>query len=291
MKKILNLFLMLSLIGLMSSCIMNEDGTLSNEIQAAGIIINPASLTLKTGNSHKLIAIVIPMEFNKTITWESLSPEIASVNANGIVTAIKKGKVRIIATADNVTAACNVTVTGEGSVDPDDDEDDPVVVFPKLDEIFSGNLTVTENTTGNWWTNVAISNFTCEFIEKLEDGVFVFDMKGFWFPQMEGSGSYNWAKAGDKVLYYAIPVTINVKDPENPTYTVTHPDDSASHCILTVNEGVKDKFWWVGFEPVSDKAIEIDYKKKEMTFHYNVSAGESGKWNLDYDFILTMIWD
>lgn len=275
---------MLSLIGLMSSCIMTEDGTLSNEIQAVGIVINPASLTLKAGSTHKLIAVVLPMELNKTIIWESLSPDIATVNINGVVTAIKKGKARIIATTDNVTATCNLTVTGEGG-------DEPVVEIPKLNEIFNGNLTVTENTTGNWWVNVNVPNFTCEFVEELEEGVFVFNMKGFWYAQMEDAGSNNWAQPGDNVEYYSIPVTINVKDPKNPTYTVGLNEEGNAFCILTVNKGIQDKNWWVGFEPVTDKAIEIDYKDKEMTFHYNVSAGENGKWNLDYDFILTMIWD
>lgn len=279
MKKILNLFLALSLIGIMASCIKTDDLKPTPDSKVVAIVIDPASTTIEVEKTQQLKAIVLPIELSNKVVWETTDSKIVTVSEKGLITGIKEGSAIVSAKGDNITATCKVTVTKK----PAD--------IPRLDEIFSGKLTVIENTTGGWWTDVLVPNFTCEFEEEIEKGIFVFNMKGFWYAQMEGADANNWAQNGDQVKYYSIPVIINVQDPENPTYTVTHPDDSDAHCILTVNEGVQDKAWWVGFEPVKNKKIQINYDRKEMTFHYNVSAGENGKWNLNYDFILSMSWE
>lgn len=55
--------------------------------------------------------------YNKTITWESLTPETASVDNNGIVTGISLGKAIIQATCDGKSAVFETEVIDESSID------------------------------------------------------------------------------------------------------------------------------------------------------------------------------
>ena len=77
------------------------------------------STTLTIGNSETLEATVEPKDAtDKTITWKSSNEEVATVDANGTVTALKAGQATITATAtngtaettDDKTANCVVTV-------------------------------------------------------------------------------------------------------------------------------------------------------------------------------------
>lgn len=57
---------------------------------------------MKVGETQTLIASILP-EFaeNKDLKWKSSSRKIATVDENGVVTALKKGKVTITATAQD----------------------------------------------------------------------------------------------------------------------------------------------------------------------------------------------
>ncbi len=77
------------------------------------------STTLTIGNSETLEATVEPTDAtDKTVTWKSSNEEVATVDANGTVTALKAGQATITATATNGTdeitddksANCVVTV-------------------------------------------------------------------------------------------------------------------------------------------------------------------------------------
>ena len=79
-----------------------------------GVTLNPASLSLFTGDNATLTATVEPGNAtNKNVTWSSDKPEVATVE-NGEVTAKAAGTVTITATAadgSGVSATCTVTVT------------------------------------------------------------------------------------------------------------------------------------------------------------------------------------
>ncbi|MBQ6497958.1 MAG: Ig-like domain-containing protein [Bacilli bacterium] len=85
---------------------------LSSEVQATGITLNKTTLTLEEGDIETLVATVIPANAtNKTVTWTSNDPSIASVDSNGLVTAREDGTATIIARTNNgFTATCEVTV-------------------------------------------------------------------------------------------------------------------------------------------------------------------------------------
>ncbi|RHT01808.1 hypothetical protein DW904_06045 [Ruminococcus sp. AM42-11] len=84
-------------------------------VKVSGIILNQTSLTMTSkGQTASLTATVNPGNAaNKSITWSSSDSSIATVNANGTVTAIANGTADITATAadgSGVSAKCSVTV-------------------------------------------------------------------------------------------------------------------------------------------------------------------------------------
>ena len=105
-------------------------GTLSvtdPTIPVTGVTLNKASTTLTVGGSERLTATVAPSDAtDKSVTWASSNTAVATVDANGTVTAVSAGKATItVTTADGAkTATCTVTVrtnsSGGGSYVPSD---------------------------------------------------------------------------------------------------------------------------------------------------------------------------
>ena len=82
-------------------------------VAVTGISVVPATLTLTEGESETLTATVLPSNAtNKDVTWSSSSAAVATVDANGKVTAVKAGSATITATTvdGGKTATCSVTV-------------------------------------------------------------------------------------------------------------------------------------------------------------------------------------
>ncbi len=75
------------------------------------ITLSQYSASLKVGESVTLTATVLPEDAtDKTITWSSSNEAIATVDANGKVTAVALGNANITAKCGEVTATCAVTV-------------------------------------------------------------------------------------------------------------------------------------------------------------------------------------
>lgn len=82
--------------------------------KAGGVRIDDKELTMSAGETKEIIATVIPETAeNKNLTWVSSNPEVATVDENGIVTAIANGKTTITCKTEvgGYTASCNITVT------------------------------------------------------------------------------------------------------------------------------------------------------------------------------------
>ena len=87
----------------------DEDPT----VEVTGVSLNKQETTIKVGNLERLIATIEPNNAtNKNVTWSSSNKTIATVDSNGVVTGVKKGKAKITATTEdgNHTATCNVTI-------------------------------------------------------------------------------------------------------------------------------------------------------------------------------------
>ena len=106
MKKSLLLVIgTLFFLSLLSSC-YKEPG----DIAVASVKLSETMLNLHIGESAALTATVTPENAtNKSLTWISSNTSVASVS-NGVVVALNEGSSIIMATAENVTAMCAVTV-------------------------------------------------------------------------------------------------------------------------------------------------------------------------------------
>ena len=77
------------------------------------VSLDKTALTMKVGEEKALTATVLPENAeDKSVSWSSSAPDVASVDQNGKVTAIKPGTANItVKTADGgKTAVCAVTV-------------------------------------------------------------------------------------------------------------------------------------------------------------------------------------
>ena len=96
-----------------------KTATISITVKAAGTVTVPVSMvsvsgskTVSVGSTTKLSATVSPSNAtNKTVTWGSTDPKVATVSSDGTVTGVAKGSARIVATAGNVSAAFDVSVS------------------------------------------------------------------------------------------------------------------------------------------------------------------------------------
>ncbi len=70
------------------------------------------AVSVTAGQSVQLSASVTPSAYTGGVTWTSSKPSIATVDANGVVTGLKKGKAKITAKAGKKKATITVNVTG-----------------------------------------------------------------------------------------------------------------------------------------------------------------------------------
>ncbi len=87
-------------------------------IRPKSLELTPTEATVGVGATTPFIALISPEDsFDKTITWTSDSPEIATVSTDGVVTGVAEGKAIITATTINgITATVTISVTDDISV-------------------------------------------------------------------------------------------------------------------------------------------------------------------------------
>lgn len=82
-----------------------------------GVTIDPAEVALYVDDTAQLSAVVLPEDAtDKTVTWKSDNEAVATVDENGLVTAVGAGEAIITVTTNDhmETSTCTVTVTAYG---------------------------------------------------------------------------------------------------------------------------------------------------------------------------------
>lgn len=96
-------------------------------VAVENIALNKSTLTIAKNGSAQLTATIKPDDAtDKTITWDSSEKTVATVDENGLVTAVSPGETTITATAGEKSATCVVTVS---------DEEDLIATFTNKDSI------------------------------------------------------------------------------------------------------------------------------------------------------------
>lgn len=81
-------------------------------IPITGITLNKTKADMVAGETLQLTATIAPEDASsKEVGWKSSDESIATVDRKGLVTAKKAGKVTISATANKITATCEITIT------------------------------------------------------------------------------------------------------------------------------------------------------------------------------------
>ena len=101
--------------------------TVSITVPATSVTLDKTELTIEKGKSETLTATVNPSNAtDKTVTWKSSNPAIATVDQDGKVTAKELGNVVITVTTKDgsKTATCSVTVKRPANTEPIGDDGD-----------------------------------------------------------------------------------------------------------------------------------------------------------------------
>lgn len=102
MKKRRILLLVLAVSLLLCSC---------GEVKIESITLSKNAAELKEGESVTLSAVVAPENATESYGWKSADESVATVDENGVVTAVAPGNTNILAVSESgKTAACSVTV-------------------------------------------------------------------------------------------------------------------------------------------------------------------------------------
>jgi len=101
--------------------IVSDPGGQGGPICVRSVAITPDSVSLNVGNTKALTAIITPADAQiASVVWTSDNDAVATVDQNGVVTAVAKGNATITVTVTDVddcveTATCVVTVTKTSS--------------------------------------------------------------------------------------------------------------------------------------------------------------------------------
>ena len=80
-------------------------------IEVTSVSLDRTTLSMEIGQTTMLVATVSPADAtDKTVKWTSSSPSVASVDDNGVVSALQEGSTAITASAGGKSAVCLVTV-------------------------------------------------------------------------------------------------------------------------------------------------------------------------------------
>ena len=118
---------------------VSSDCLIRVERPVESVVLNPDNSVLEVGESLPIVATVLPEDvIDKTVVWTSSNTTVATVDENGVVTALAPGECVIMASCANVMGTCQIRVK-----DPFIPADSIVVIGSK-NEIEIGEILVLE---------------------------------------------------------------------------------------------------------------------------------------------------
>jgi uncharacterized protein YjdB len=174
----------------------------------SSVNVTPSTLSLKPGETATLTAEVLPENaIDKTVTWSSENPEIATVDGSGKVTAVAPGETVITAAAGGKSGTCavkvNDVITYELKINPEECE-------IAVGEILDFTYTLTRYVNGEPGDPTQVSNVTLA--------------------------------SSDGSIAYVEDDTVEGKAPGTATITATYTPEGADAITATAAVTVKDKY-------------------------------------------------
>lgn len=173
----------------------------SAALPSTGILLDFTTLTLPVNETYKLTATMTPEDTTDTVTFTSSDIAIATVQADGTVTAFAPGTATVTATTTSgLTAQCVVTVT-------------PVTIQVAGVALDSTALTLTEGLTGKLTATVLPTDATDKTVTftSSDAAVAAVDANGLVSALKPGTAVIT-AKAGDKTAQCTVTVNSKVID-------------------------------------------------------------------------------
>jgi len=138
----------------------SNDGNVIKVVEPKKIEVDNKKISINVGGQQKIIAKVLPNNANKSVTWRINKPDIASIDNNGVVTGLSKGKAMVtVKTVNGIEEFIEVTVT-----------DNYVSVLElKIDKKNLNNGKIKVGDTIDIHYNVSPSNATNKGVELTQD--------------------------------------------------------------------------------------------------------------------------
>lgn len=96
---------------------VNQAGKKGRYVEVQSVSLDSPTLSMQVGDTERLTATVYPSNASeKTLTWTSNNPSVATVSQSGLVNAVGAGTAVITVKAGEKTANCSVTVSPKKSV-------------------------------------------------------------------------------------------------------------------------------------------------------------------------------
>ena len=243
------------------------------EVKVEGIILDKSNCNLFVGDKTTISATVLPENAsNKKVVWISNNPDIASVNAEGTVTALNPGNAVITATTEDgaYTAECEISVV-ERKVESIEIIEEPIKTtyiqnYEGLD-VTGGKIRLTYN------------DETTEEIDMTKDMVSGFDNTTLGPQTLTVTYEGNTAIFEVTIIEKEL-VSIEIAQQPNKTTYIQNYEDldvTGGKIRLTYNDGTTEeidmaKEMIIGFDntEVGPQTLTVTYEGKTTTFEIAV---------------------
>ncbi len=235
----------------------DNNGGGGNNISVTGVNISDSNVVLNTNQTRDLDATVAPNNAtNKAVSWSSNNTNVATVNNNGVVTAVSAGTatVTVTTTDGGFTATSRITVNGNNPPPPPPPP--------------SGNDIVIEAET---FTNTG-GTFDDSFVPG-----------GPGFGVNATANTINFVNSGDFAEY-----TINVgtAGEYNITYQISTPSDNAQIQLLidgtvVATDDVPNNGDWDAYRAIVSSSTISNLSAGTHTVRVVASGSNPWQWNLD----------
>ncbi len=233
--------------GSVSQSVYVVQAGIKKDIMVESLTFDKTELTMNVGDTYTLTPIFTPEDaVNKSIySWTSTSPQVVSVDDNGLVTALAPGQAQIKAALDEqgtIVAVCDVTVQEEVSTPtlPDPAPDGSVnlglSVYWAISNLSQSGLCANASDYGDFyaWGEVE-PHYTSQDPLTWKDG-----LSSYY------SSAYKWYNNGrsNQLTKYCSNSTYWSGTGDMDNKTVLDPEDDAAHVILQGNWRMPTETEW-----------------------------------------------